>query len=132
MTVNHYSKSLLRVINIECVWIYANLYILESLLFDSELRSKGTLYSCFMRSLLRLRTQLTVERLTLLIPSKCTWSSMIFCWISLSLMALFSRTISTIRVSWCGENIPVLPPPCGSLSILQKENMELQKIHMEY
>ncbi len=80
-----------------------------------------------LRSLLRLRTRSKVERLTLLIPSKCTWSSMIFCWISLSLMALFSRTISTIRVSWCGENIPVLPPPCGSLSILQKENMELQK-----
>uniref|UniRef100_H2MGM7 C-type lectin domain-containing protein n=1 Tax=Oryzias latipes TaxID=8090 RepID=H2MGM7_ORYLA len=43
---------------------------------------------------------------------KLTWSSMIFCIISLSLMALFSWTISTFSVSWCGENIPVLPPSC--------------------
>jgi len=45
-----------------CVWIYANLFILGSLLLDSALLA---LYNGFMR----LRTPSTVESLTLLIPS---------------------------------------------------------------
>ncbi len=108
------SVELLPVITTECVWMYTYLYNLESLLLDSFWIH--SLYTCFMCILLRLRTQSMAERLTLLMPSAFTWSSMTFCCIT-----------STMRVYWCGENIGVLPPACGTLAILQKENMQLQK-----
>ncbi len=97
------------------------LHILSSHSFTlGELRSKGTLYSCFIRILLRWRTWSIVEMLILLIPWKCVLSCITLSWISLSRIILSWRSMHTITASWSRVNIAVLPPACGSLAILQK------------
>lgn len=52
-----------------------------------------------------------------------------FCCILRTLTVLFSWTMSTMKLAWCGENTGALPPSCGSLAVLQKRGHAVTKTH---
>ena len=87
----------------------------------SVFRSNRTLYTCFIRMAFLRRTRSSVERLTVWMFLNVAWSARILVCICRSVIVLFSRTIFT-SVSCSAVKVHVLPPRCGSLSVLQNTN----------
>ena len=103
-------------------------------LMRSVFRSNGTLYTCFILIVFLWRMRSNVERLTVWTFLNVAWSARILVCICRSVIALFSRTIFTISVSCSAVKVCVLPPRCGSLSVLQNTNTvsTMYSIDMQY